>query len=374
MRVLIPAYQPTDLLTGLVRGLLEARPGADVLIVDDGSDLARQEVFAACQRLGASVLRLPTNRGKGYALRAGFRHLDALRATGPVVTADADGQHAVTDILAVADSVDTAVGAAPHLVLGERQFDTDVPLRSRFGNAVTRLMFRAATGLRLRDTQTGLRAFPATMLPWLTTVRGDRYEYELVMLLQAARHGIPIRSEAIRTVYLDEANTSSHFRPVADSVRIYAPLLIFMATSLTAFIVDTGALLVVYAALGALLPAVVVARLVSGALNFAMNRHLVFPGGSPSRPRRAAVRYAVLAAALLLANYLLLSTLVAAGIAILPAKIATEAVLVSLGYVAQARFVFRVPSRFPQDSAHPLESAASLATVDPTSRAGDPRR
>jgi putative flippase GtrA len=339
MHVVIPAYQPTAVLAGLVRDLAEARPGADILIVDDGSDPAGQHVFAACGALGARVLRLPVNHGKGYAMRAGFRHLDALRVTGSVVTADADGQHAVADILAVADRVDTAMDATPHLVIGERQLDTDVPLRSRIGNSVTRLMFRAVTGRRLHDTQTGLRAFPATMLPWLTAVRGDRYEYELVMLLQAARQRIPIRTEPIRTIYLDD-NSSSHFRPVADSVRIYAPLLVFVATSLTAFVVDTGALLLLYAVLGALLPAVVSARLISGALNFALNRHLVFPGAKRAGSRRAASRYAMLAAGLLLASYVLLSTLVASGLSLLPAKIVTEGVLVSISYLAQARFVF----------------------------------
>ncbi len=88
------------------------------------------------------------------------------------------------------------------------------------------------------DTQTGLRGYPASMLPWLRSVRGERYEYELNLLLEAKQAGYAIESVDIATVYLDH-NSGSHFRPLADSVRIYAPLLKFLASSFAAFLVDT---------------------------------------------------------------------------------------------------------------------------------------
>ncbi|MDO9457847.1 glycosyltransferase [Nocardioides sp.] len=363
MYVVIPAYQPTPLLPELVTSLVEARPAIEVLVVDDGSDTACAPVFAACEAAGARVLRLSVNRGKGAALRAAFTHLRDVRASGPVVTADADGQHAVADVLAVADAVDETPGAARHLVLGQRDLEGDVPLRSRFGNGVTRMMFRAATGRRLLDTQTGLRGVPSSLLPWLTTLRGDRYEYELVMLLQAARHRIDLRSVPIRTIYLDD-NASSHFRPVADSVRIYAPLLTFVGTSLAGFVVDTVLLMGLHALLGVLLPAVVLARVASASLNFTLNRRLVFPDGDGTdgtdgtggtggeRRWSAAGRYAGLAAGLLAANYLLLATLYAAGMPLLAAKLVTELVLVTTSYVVQARFVFAHRRRAETVPAH----------------------
>jgi hypothetical protein len=148
-------------------------------------------------------------------------------------------------------------------------------------------MFCAATGHSLHDTQTGLRAFPSSLLPWLTTLRGERYDYELVMLLQAARHRIALRRVPMQTIYLDD-NISSHFRPVADSVLIYAALLAFVGTSLTAFALDTMALLALQAVLGTLLPAVVLARLVSGTVNYALNRRLVFPSPDSTQRRGGA--------------------------------------------------------------------------------------
>ncbi|MFT4010531.1 MAG: glycosyltransferase, partial [Nocardioidaceae bacterium] len=127
--VLIPAYQPEPTLADLVAELRAARPGLDVLVVDDGSGPAYRPVFAAAARAGARVHHLAVNHGKGYALKAGFEMLAGIGR--PVVTADADGQHAAGDILLVGD----AIAAEDTIVLGVRAFDTAVPVRCRSGYA-----------------------------------------------------------------------------------------------------------------------------------------------------------------------------------------------------------------------------------------------
>jgi hypothetical protein len=116
-------------------------------------------------------------------------------------------------------------------VLGVRRFEGAVPLRSKVGNTVTRVLFHAVTGRPVQDTQTGLRAYPNHLLDWLTSVPGDRFEYEMNVLLHAARAGHPIDEVVIATTYLED-NASSHFSSLSDSVRIYRPLLRFAATSL----------------------------------------------------------------------------------------------------------------------------------------------
>ena len=116
------------------------------------------------------------------------------------------------------------------MVLGSRKFTGQVPLRSRFGNSVTRGVFAITTGSKVYDTQTGLRGFPHHMLDWLCEIPGDRFEYEMNMLLAARREGYAIREVFIETVYLEE-NKSSHFRPLVDSMRIYLPILAFSASS-----------------------------------------------------------------------------------------------------------------------------------------------
>ncbi|WP_340697201.1 glycosyltransferase [Cellulosimicrobium funkei] len=334
--VVVPAYQPDARLVALVDALRAAVPGSPVVVVDDGSDRRCGGVFRAVRALGAVVLTVPVNRGKGYALRTGIRWVrDRLPGHG-VVCADADGQHTVVDVLRVAARSQAEPEA---VVLGARRFAGDVPVRSRVGNAATRWAFAATTGTRVRDTQTGLRAYGPGLLDDLLAVRGDRYEYELRALLEATRAGRRIVEVDVATVYLDD-NASSHFRPVADSLRVWAPLLRFAASSLGSAAVDVVALLALHALTGSLLPAVVGARLLSAGVNFAVNRRLVFPGGRDLPLRVAAARYVALAAVLLAASYGLLALLTGIGLPLLAAKVGTDAVLVATSYEVQRRVVF----------------------------------
>ncbi len=273
MIVLIPAYEPDGKLVRLVSELRATGVVRGIVVVDDGSGPSSSDVFDDVARLGAVLVGFPANRGKGAALRRGLAEVARRWPGEDVVCADADGQHRVADILRVGERVLDGDGA---LVLGARAFAGDVPVRSRLGNTVTRWLFRAATGLRVQDTQTGLRGYPASMIGWLLDVRGDRYEYELNVLLSAAREGRSVVEIEIKTIYLD-GNASSHFRPLVDSARIYAPLLAFSLSSLLAFGIDTAALLVLDAVTGSLLVSVVGARGVSGAVNFVVNRR-VFGG------------------------------------------------------------------------------------------------
>ena len=334
--VVVPAYQPDARLVALVDALRAAVPGSPVVVVDDGRDRRCGGVFRAVRALGAVVLTVPVNRGKGYALRTGIRWVrDRLPGHG-VVCADADGQHTVVDVLRVAARSQAEPEA---VVLGARRFAGDVPVRSRVGNAATRWAFAATTGTRVRDTQTGLRAYGPGLLDDLLAVRGDRYEYELRALLEATRAGRRIVEVDVATVYLDD-NASSHFRPVADSLRVWAPLLRFAASSLGSAAVDVVALLALHALTGSLLPAVVGARLLSAGVNFAVNRRLVFPGGRDLPLRVAAARYVALAAVLLAASYGLLALLTGIGLPLLAAKVGTDAVLVATSYEVQRRVVF----------------------------------
>jgi glycosyltransferase involved in cell wall biosynthesis len=226
MVVLLPVYQPGDHLPTLMTDLRAAAPHCHVVIVDDGSGPAAAEVLRQAENLGGTVLRHPRNQGKGLALKTGFRYAAEHRPGLDVICADADGQHSVTDIVRVADHVHTS----GHTTLGVRRFAENVPLRSKVGNTVTQVLFRAATGQGVQDTQTGLRAYPGSLLGWLRTVPGERFEYEMKVLLEAARAGHPIDQVVITTTYLNE-NASSHFSALSDSARIYWPLLRYALTA-----------------------------------------------------------------------------------------------------------------------------------------------
>lgn len=105
-----------------------------------------------------------------------------------------------------------------------RRFAGAVPARNGYGNLLTSMVFSAVTGRRLQDTQTGLRAYPAALVEWLLDIRGERYEYELEILLAACDAGIPLVEVPITTIYID-GNRSSHIRLPQDVIRIYLPML-----------------------------------------------------------------------------------------------------------------------------------------------------
>ena len=355
MLILIPAYEPDLRLPRLVAELREAAPAASVLVVDDGSGSAYTAVFEVAAEAGAELVRYDTNRGKGAALKTGFAWAAEHRPGETVVCADSDGQHAVTDILRVAAEV-----APGTMVLGGRAFTGRVPLRSKLGNTISRWAFRAVTGAPIRDTQTGLRGYPAELLGWLGTIEGDRFEYESNLLFEAKAAHVAVKEIEIQTIYLDE-NASSHFRPVADSLRIYSRLLGFAASSLASAGVDWVGVLALHALTGNLLFSVVGARVLSAGVNFSLNRSVVFNhAGDAGRSLR---RYIALAAAILAANYLLLAALTGAGVSLALAKLGVETVLFATSYVVQRRVVFatrRTPA--PALDATPSAAPAIVGT------------
>lgn len=244
----IPAYQPGAALADLVRDLAASPEVGAIVVVNDGSARECDSVFAeVCDTPKATVLVHAVNLGKGAALKTGLNHcLAAYRDEAVIVTADADGQHLPADILSVARE---ACRRRESLILGARRFDTKTPLRSRFGNVLTRFVLRLAVGCALRDTQTGLRAIPLALVPKLLKLPTTGYEFELDMLVLCKQMGIPIHEVEISTVYLD-GNASSHFDPLVDSMRIYFVLLRFSLASLATAVIDYTVFSAVLARLG----------------------------------------------------------------------------------------------------------------------------
>ena len=335
MYVLIPAYQPDARLPRLILELHRADPSTKIVVVDDGSGQKFSDIFEASATAGAHVISYENNRGKGYALREGFTWIRDVAGdlSECVVTADADGQHTLNDIFRVGRTC-TDTGTS---VLGVREFVGHVPARSRIGNTATSALFWLATGWKLKDTQTGLRAFPVALLPALLEVQGDRYEYELRVLLHLAKFRHPVTQIPIETIY-EAGNPTSHFRPLQDSARIWAPLLKFAASSGVATIIDYVLVLALNALTGALFFPVVVARMVSASVNFAMNRRVFEATGVPLR--RSALRYAALAVAVVAGSYTMLAVLTGIGMPLWIAKIIADTSMYLVSYSAQSRYVF----------------------------------
>ena len=336
--VFIPAWQPGSELVSLIEELAPYGFGT-LLVVDDGSSAEAQSIFstiAAAYRV--PVLRHAVNLGKGRALKTGFNYILAqLPNMQTVVTADADGQHTVTDIVAVARAACTSPS---QLVLGSRTFGADVPLRSKFGNVLTRNIFRLVTGAKLTDTQTGLRAIPRVKLAELLPLEGERYEYEMTMLAHLCRRGERPLQVPIATVYID-GNRSSHFDPVRDSMRIYFVLARFYFSSLLAAGIDLVVFSLTFAATGNILVSVAVGRL-SSLVNFAVNRRFVFNSRGPVVG--ALGRYYLLAVVIAGLSYLLIrGAVVHLHWNVFAAKIIIDVLLSLVSFSAQRTFVFFRP-------------------------------
>ena len=217
--ILLPSLDPDSKFDAVVKGLAEA--GFEhIVIVDDGSDAKHQEHFALAERYPAcTVLHHGVNKGKGRALKTGFAHVrTALPDIKGVITIDGDGQHLLEDIIACGERM---LAEGDKVILGCRDFDQPgVPPRSVAGNKTTSRLFRLFYGIRLSDTQTGLRAIPRRWLELFERIEGERFEYETNMLLEMKRRGIAFLEQPIATVY-DEEDYSSHYNAVKDSWRIF---------------------------------------------------------------------------------------------------------------------------------------------------------
>lgn len=218
--IVIPAYEPDDRLLELLKNIRDKENQMfDIILVDDGSGADFAPLFAIAQSNYACHLqRHADNKGKGRALKTAISYiLDNFPNAKGIVTIDSDGQHTYEDMM---KCLAEFLQHPDRLVLGVRTFEKSVPLRSKFGNLLTRDVLGAMTGVNVSDTQTGLRVIPMSWLPKLLTVEGERYDFEMNMLLEAKEDNILIREVGIATIYLDE-NQSSHFDVIRDSIRIY---------------------------------------------------------------------------------------------------------------------------------------------------------
>ena len=290
--ILIPAYKPDEGMLALLNALIAQKLYAGIVVVDDGSGSDYRPIFEAAEQMeGVVVVRHAVNQGKGRALKTGFNAIMNQWPEAAVITADADGQHTPRDIARLADELDASDGKT--IVLGKRGFGKGTPAKSLMGNTITRYVFALSTGKMIYDTQTGLRGIPASLLPEMMHIPGERYEYEMNMLLQCVREGVAFKELEIETVYLNN-NASSHFHPVRDAMLVFSRVLSFAASSLICFAVDYG-MYAVLLELAHLAPgfAQIGARVVSSILNFFINRNLVFRTNNGSFAKQLVGYYAL---------------------------------------------------------------------------------
>lgn len=344
--IIIPAYKPKLVLNDLVSGLrymwIENFGNLDklkIIIIDDGSGKSYQPIFSTLQNK-AIILYHDFNQGKGRALKTAYKFLKEFQyKDGLVVTVDADGQHKLEDILKLVIEFNKEEN---FIYLGSRRFTGKVPIRSRFGNFITRKVFYLVTSREIFDTQTGLRAFPTRYLDFMLSIQGNRYEYEMNVLLKSVEKNIPIKEIEIATLY-ENNNESSHFKAIRDSIRIYGVILeqifAFASSSLLSFFIDYIMFLILGIFGISLILSNILARLISSSFNFILNSKFVFKNEKYSY--RKFLKYFMLAFAILMIStsciYILNEIVL---IPKLLAKLIVESIIFIFSWKFQKKYIF----------------------------------
>jgi len=348
--VVIPSYEPDERLLTLLKNLKDAAL-TPVVLVNDGSRSHYQPLFDQSKEIlgdDGIVLSYPENHGKGYALKTAFRYvLEHYPDAVGCVTADSDGQHTAK---AISDVKDALLAHPDNLVMGVRVFNKeDIPWKSWFGNTLTIKVFTLATGIYVSDTQTGLRGIPLKFMQDCFSIKQNRFEFEMQMLINSAGK-YPVYEVPIQTIYESKENHQTHFDPVKDSIRIYKLLLgsffKYILSSLSSSIIDLimfqiFCLIFKGRFLEYVAVSTVLARIISATYNYGMNYKVVFK--SNEHAGKAALKYFILA----VIQMSLSAILVTGGVKLIPVipevvvKMIVDTCLFFASYYIQKRFVFR---------------------------------
>lgn len=284
--IVIPAYNPGEELIPYVENLINS-DYKSILLIDDGSKLTHRHLFDQLEaKEEVTLIRHAVNLGKGRALKNAinyFLNLQATKQWSGMITVDSDGQHLIGDVEKISAELNAKSNS---LVLGARDFDEmDVPFKSKFGNKLTKLIFKLLYGRSLKDTQTGLRGFSTDIIHKFIDLQGERFSYETDVLIYAVRQKVEITEITIQTVYI-EGNSETHFRPIADSIEIYSLLLRnffkYMSSSIISFLIDillfhffVGVFGLLSAGIRIVL-STIIARFFSSLFNYSVNKSFVF--------------------------------------------------------------------------------------------------
>lgn len=345
--IIIPAYQPGKILIDIVKELCE-NPAQKVIVINDGSSADKNNIFIEVAKIsGVDFLQHAENLGKGRALKTGFNHflLHYTKDCIGVVTADADGQHIPEDIQKISKKL---IDHPKSLIVGTRKFTGKIPLRSKFGNFVTRLFFKLIAGVKVSDTQSGLRGIPRFFIEDMLEITTSGYDFELDMLMRAARGHIKIKEVIIHTIYLDK-NKTSHFNPLIDSLKIYFVFIRFTAVSIISALLDFVLFTICYYLISNVFVSIVFARTLSCIFNFVFGKAVTFRSTGKIFPE--SIRFVILAILLVLISYGLITSMVNfLGMNVYVSKVISECTLFFMSFAAQRVFVFRTQAIYLGDT------------------------
>jgi len=331
--ILIPAYEPPQGLIVLLQELKKKK--LEIVIVNDGSNSNYDDIFKEASKY-AHIITHRKNKGKGIALKTGLEHINKTNNNKYIViTMDCDGQHSIKDAITIGNY---AKENPNQLVLGKRLRSKKTPIRSRIGNEITRFIYRLTTGVNVYDTQTGLRAFSNELVPFMLDIEGERFEYEMNVLLKCPSNKIKIKEIEIETIYHDN-NSHSHFKTIKDSTLVIVEIFKFLISSMISFIIDYLLYILLLLTTNKLILSNIIARIISATVNYNLNKKIVFK--NKNKNYNQILKYLLLAIVILTLNTSILSLLVNnLSLNKYLAKIITEIILISFSWLIQKKVIF----------------------------------
>lgn len=218
--IVIPTYNPTSLLIDTINDLdsIESIFNLQKIILNDGSDDSIPFLEDLKKRSNITIINHSTNLGKGAAIKTAIRYIqNSFPYAEAVITVDSDSQHKATDVLSILECLKFDTKSVH---IGVRSLSKEItPLRSYFGNQLTRQLFYFLYKFDLNDTQSGLRAYPSRAFEILLSLKSNRYEFEMEAIVKLLKNKFLFNQIAIKTIYIDK-NSTSHFKPLKDSIKI----------------------------------------------------------------------------------------------------------------------------------------------------------
>ncbi len=205
--VIVPVYNAEQHLPDLIQRCRRVIDDSCLLLINDGST---DNSLAVMRDHDVNYLSFPNNRGKGAALKAGFDYATN-HGFEAVVTLDADLQHLPEEIPRFLDRNDGL-----RLLLGTRRIKKGLmPPERRLSNNLTSLIVSVFSSQRVRDSQSGFRLIPTSLLR-STRLKTVNYDFESELLFKAGALGYRIAEVPISTVY---EGSHSFISPLADTLR-----------------------------------------------------------------------------------------------------------------------------------------------------------
>lgn len=337
--VIITLYKKDRITIDLCSKLNEL--GAEHIVVVNDGCVTGDEYFNELISIGCHIVTLEKGSGKGTCIKAGAKYAyeNIYNITG-FITADADGQHKAKDIMKVSRALEIR---PDNLILGKRDFTkSKMSFCRKISHKLSTAYFKVITGVKCKDTMTGLRGIPITLYEVVINTKGQRFEYEMNFLTKCADLKVPFYN--VNIVTNQPSDCTSNYRLFKDTFLIYRTPLRFATASIGCTIVD----LVLFTIFTFLLPAstqwnvalaTLMARIVSGSMNFMINRKVIFE--NDNKAGNQAFKFFILFFFIMCASTIAVSSLSFIPVPATLIKAIVDLLLWAVNYTIQRKWVFK---------------------------------